>query len=88
MVVGYDISVGRNDDTRAGSGLLRSLNLTLACAATLVGRSEESEWVAEELLKRIALHAYGLRLRVLHILDVYDCRQSLLGSIGQIDGLS
>ena len=50
VVVCYDISVGRDYDTRAGSLLLRSLHLLLTSSVARIAK--ESEWV-EEVSERI-----------------------------------
>ena len=84
MVVGYDVAVCADDDTRTCSLSLRSLNLLLACSAiSLTWISEESEWV-EETSEWIALHIYGLHLRVLNVFDMYHGWQSLLCCVSQI----
>ena len=47
MIVGNDVAVGRDDDTRTGSLLLRGLDLLLALAPVALAESEE---IAKEIL--------------------------------------
>ena len=69
MVVGDDVSVSRDNDSRTCGFLLGSLDLSLLCAA--VATSEETaERVAEEIRERVTLHVNGLDLAVLYILDI------------------
>ena len=62
MVIGDDIAVCRDDDTRTGGSLLRRLHLLFACAAltTLSASEETSKRITEEIVKGVALHFYSL----------------------------
>ena len=88
MVVGDDISVGADDDSRSGSLLLGSSDLTLLYAAiTATGITEESEGI-KEIGERITLYLHGLCLGVLYVFNIDDGRQCLFGSVSQINRLS
>ena len=85
MVVGHDVSVLRDDHARSCCLALRGLHPLLARTAT--GVAEEAKRVKESA-PGVVLHFDGLRLGVLHILDVDHGGQCFLGGIGQIDRLS
>ena len=56
MVVGHDVAVGRDDDTRTSRSALGSLHLALALTAVALSAPEETtERVGEEILKRVAV---------------------------------
>ena len=72
MVVGDDISVGRNNDTRTSSCALGRLYLTALCSAVALTEElseESSERIAEEIFKWVRV-LDGLCLRVDDRLDV------------------
>jgi hypothetical protein len=60
VVVCYDITVRRDDNARAGTLLLRSLNLTFL-VLSLTALAEHSEWV-EEIAEWVALNLNLLNL--------------------------
>ena len=78
VVVGHDITVGRNNHSRTRTFTLRGLYLPLLAAS-----APESEEIAEEVGERI-LYVHGLRLTVRRHLDVYHCVDGRLRSLGQI----
>ena len=85
MVVGDDISVGRDNHARAGTLFLRRLYSLLAGAA-LTSLPEEAKRV-EKVTEGI-FHFDGLRLRVLHHFHGDYRRKRLVCCISQIDGLT
>ena len=72
MIVGNDVAVGRDDDTRTGSLLLRGLDLLLALAPVALAESEE---IAKEIIEWRAWNFHRLHLGVLHIFYMYYRRQ-------------
>ena len=56
MVVGYDITICRDNHTRTSCYTLWGLNLALATATVaLTTTKETAEWIREEILKWIAI---------------------------------
>ena len=78
MVVGDDITVGRNNHTRAGTFAFRRLDLPALCAS-----AAESEEIPEEIRKRV-LHLHRFRLAVRGHFDIYHGIDRSLRSLGQI----
>ena len=72
MVVSNDVAISRNDHARSRALLLGCAILTfLLTSIALIRVSKKSEWIAEEIVERVALHLHGLHLTVACAKDVY-----------------